>query len=88
MIYEMGDIGSASVRTEEHTVIRSGNVKGATIGEAMDNARLIACAPELLECLKELVEKGSWSNGDPQTKRAKAVIAKAEGKPPVDPDAL
>lgn len=47
MIYDDGTIASAAVRTPDHTVLLPGTVKGATIGEAMENARLIASAPEL-----------------------------------------
>lgn len=54
MIYPGGDIASAAVRTPSHTVIKSGNVKGDTIGAAMKNAKLIAAAPELLEACKWL----------------------------------
>jgi hypothetical protein len=55
MIFEGGDIGSASVRRPDTVVIRSGTVKGQTIGEAMANARLIAAAPELFEALRCVV---------------------------------
>jgi len=48
--------------------------------ETHANARLMAAAPDLFEACKELVEKGSWSRNDPQTVRARAAIAKAEGR--------
>ena len=57
MIFEGGDIGSASVRLPETTVIKSGTVKGETIGSAMCNARLIAAAPELLAALRRLLDE-------------------------------
>lgn len=80
MIFENGDIGSAAVRTPEHTVIKSGTVKGATIGEAMANAQLIAAAPDMLQRLRDIVaayEVGSASALEVYITDTRALIAKA-----------
>lgn len=80
MIFEGGDIGSAAVRTPEHTVIKAGTVKGETIGVAMQNAKLIAAAPELLEACKGLLEMVPAQYLDSIVcEDARAAIAKAEG---------
>jgi hypothetical protein len=42
------------------------------------NARLIACAPDLLEALRPLTKGVYWIT-DAQVKAARAAIAKAEG---------
>jgi len=47
--------------------------------EAKANARLIACAPELLEALRPLTKGVYWIT-DAQVKAALSAIAKAEGK--------
>lgn len=59
--------------------------EGGAGGEAWDNARLIAAAPELLAALKELVhydegssEQGSY--GHDVLQLCKRAIAKAEGR--------
>lgn len=90
MIFDDGDIGSASVRTPDTTVVRSGTVKGQTIGEAMSNARLIAAAPELLAALRAIsaMDAITTVGSDSQVRdylyaavnAARAAIAKAEGK--------
>lgn len=43
------------------------------------NARLIACAPELLDALRELEESTDWTWDNPYRVKARAVIAKATG---------
>jgi hypothetical protein len=82
MIFEGGDIGSASVRSPSTTVLNAGSVKGATIGTAMMNSRLIAAAPELLKWLKEiLADVDAGNNETPETSRwqeAHAVIAETD----------
>lgn len=54
MIFGNGDIGSAAVRIPETIVLRAGSVKGQTIGEACQNARLIARAPEMADQIARL----------------------------------
>lgn len=67
------------------------NAKSATVGTASGcivakttdaDARLIAAAPELLAALKENVRKYESADSDepPYMERARAAIAKAEGK--------
>lgn len=80
MIYDDGDIASASVRVPEHTVLRSGSVKGATIGEAMANAKLIAAAPSLLAALQDLIMLAAQHRGKAaadSVARARAAIKAA-----------
>ena len=82
MIFEGGDIGSASVRSPSTTVLNAGSVKGANIGTAIMNACLITAAPELLEWLKKvLAEVDAGNNETPETSRwkeAHEVIAKTD----------
>ncbi len=90
MIFPDGDIGSASVRRPDTTVIRAGTIKGETIGVAMANARLIAAAPDLLEFAANylLSQDDCIRNGDTHgcecvtcvlNRTARAAIAKAGG---------
>lgn len=53
----------------------------AGIGWAIDtdNEPLIAAAPELLEALKQIVDKGAWQE---HIEQARAAIAKATGGQP------
>lgn len=82
------DTGSASTsgveisdieNSETVAVAVEGNDSGGIYAyqEVMANARLIAAAPELLDALKELVDR--YPNNVGITK-AKAALAKAEGK--------
>jgi hypothetical protein len=93
-IYDCGTIGSASVRIPGSTdVILPGTVKGATIGEAMCNARLIAAAPDLLaacrkaEPILDQYIDDQCERGDTPTDVAivlvemRHAIARAEGEP-------
>lgn len=61
MIFPGGDIGSASIRRPDTVVIRSGTVKGETIGQAMANARLIVkavnCHEELITALRGVLRR-------------------------------
>jgi hypothetical protein len=50
---------------------------GQSSEEEHANARLIAAAPELLEALREMTERGGWMPSDERFIRAKAAIAKA-----------
>lgn len=77
-IFENGDIGSASVRTPDTLVIAAGQVRGATIGEAMANARLIAAAPELLAACEEFVRK--VESGKARSRRSYAEMKAALAK--------
>ena len=80
MIFPSGDIGSAAVRTPEHTVINAGSVKGDSIQTAMSNAKLIAAAPELLRVailVSELTEVLGQNNA--VVVLAREAIAKANG---------
>lgn len=72
------------------------SVREELLGEVEANARLIACAPEMLDKLKELSRKtheinalqhsgignepGVWGELYQATNEAKAIIAKAEGR--------
>ena len=47
---------------------------------AIENARLIAAAPELLDALKDVVRYGWWENAPASKAKALAAIAKAEGR--------
>jgi hypothetical protein len=80
MIFPGGDIGSASVRRPDTVVIRSGTVKGETIGSAMTNARLIAAAPELLEACKRImhVYNEGWRMDPSDASAVRDAIAKTE----------
>jgi hypothetical protein len=84
MIFHGGDIGSAAVRLPETIVLKAGSIKGATIGEACQNAKLIAAAPELLELCQHIMEY--MDNGTPLHPGAllvddlRAAIAEATGK--------
>lgn len=64
----------------EISIRRQLGTKGAS-QEELDNARLIAAAPDLLAALKDLLPM--WGSGiaEPWVIRARAAIAKAEGKP-------
>lgn len=48
--------------------------------DGMANARLIAAAPELLECLSEIVNSSASEFVDAQWKKYRAAIAKATGE--------
>lgn len=53
------------------------------LGDEAADLRLIACAPALLEALKEIVEAADgegWNQLDPSFKNARAAIAKATGE--------
>lgn len=69
-IYAGGMIGSASVRRfPAMTVLEPGNVKGETIGVAMQNAKLIAAAPEMKEALEFIASLGGNLPDDRLTDR-------------------
>lgn len=60
---------------------RNGFQKGTSprgLEQAKADANLIAAAPELLEALKEMLDLYIWDSD--ASDRAKAVIAKAEGR--------
>lgn len=71
-----------TIRVDKQTVVASligaALHRGAETAEA--NARLIAAAPDLLAALKELLPM--WESGirEPWVERARAAIAKAEGR--------
>lgn len=66
--------------------VYSGGKRGVVVSEeeALANARLIAAAPELLEALRLLArayERVTGRESTPLLAKARAAIAKAEGKP-------
>lgn len=77
--YFVSLVDSLGVRSDIATVRRCPTINA---GEVAANARLIAAAPELYEALKELVSTidALGTQGGNKMERARAAIAKAEGR--------
>lgn len=68
---------------EDKVSIEAGPMFIATVDHCraqMDNARLIAAAPDLLEALESCIEHGSMTGAEWVVDKARAAIAKARGE--------
>lgn len=78
-------LGWAGVLTQEGDIIADIDVDGQDFREpeqALDDARLIAAAPDLLTALEAMVRSDSWADADVKMVNARAAIAKAKGEKP------
>ena len=78
-------LGWAGVLTQEGDIIADIVVDGQDFRDpeqALDDARLIAAAPDLLEACERLLRWAGWPHAEKDIELARAAIARAKGMEP------